>query len=216
MDIDLERVIRDLGPLDSINQVAGRANRNLNIELGVVEVVMLKDEKNHRPFYSYIYDPVLIDKTKRIFESHSVVSEEDFLCLANQYYQQILKTISDDISQDYINAIKMLNYEEIAKFELIEEKDQKIDIFVEFDDEATTIWEQYQKVLKIADLRKRKQKFLEIRGKFYSYVISVFTRKASKNLPPEVSGITFISRNQLNEYYDLETGYTTEGENPFW
>lgn len=217
VDIDLERVIRDLGPMDSINQVAGRANRNLNVELGEVEVIMLINEKSHRPFYSYIYDPVLIDNTKRILESHSVVGEEKFLRLVNQYYQQVLKTMSDDISQGYLRAINLLDYEEIGKFELIEEKDQKIDIFVELDDEATKIWRQYQETVeKIRDLRKRKQRFLEIRGKFYSYVISVFTQKASKNLPPEVSGIRFISRNQLNEYYDLETGYTTKGENPFW
>ncbi len=213
VDIDLERVIRDLGPLDSINQVAGRANRNLNIAVGQVEVVMLKDEKNHRSFYSYIYDPVLIDNTRRILEPYSVVGEEDFLHLSNQYYQQILKNVPDD---EYLNAIKILNYEKIAKFELIEEKDQKIDIFVELDDEATDIWKQYQEVVKITDQRKRKQRFLEIRGKFYRYVISVFTQRASKNLPPEVSGIKCISRSQLDEYYDIETGYKTEGESRFW
>ena len=216
VDIDLERVIRDFGPLDSINQVAGRANRNLKIELGEVEVVMLKDERNQRPFYSYIYDPVLIDNTRRILEPHSVVGEEDFLCLSTQYYQHILKAMSNDTSQDYINAIMMLNYEEISNFELIEEKEQKIDIFVELDDEATEIWEQYQDAVKINNPRKRKERFLEIRGKFYHYVISVFTRKASKNLPSEVSGIRFIARIQLDDYYDLETGYKTKGEVVIW
>jgi CRISPR-associated endonuclease/helicase Cas3 len=216
VDIDLERVIRDLGPIDSINQVAGRANRNLNIELGEVEVITLREQKNQQCFYSQIYDPVLIDNTRRILEPYSVVGEEDFLQLANQYYQQIRKSPFDDVSEDYLNAIRILDYEKIAKFELIEEKEQKIDIFVELDDEATDIWEQYQKILEIDNPWKRKQGFLNIRGKFYSYVISVFTRKASKNLPPEVSGIRFIPRNQLNEYYDLETGYTTKGENPFW
>jgi CRISPR-associated endonuclease/helicase Cas3 len=216
VDIDLERVIRDLGPVDSINQAAGRANRNLNIDLGEVKVVTLKDDRNQRTFYSYIYDPVLIDNTKRILEPHSVVAEENFLSLSVQYYRQILQTMSDDVSREYLEAIKMLNYEKIGEFELIEEKGEKEDIFVELNDEATDIWKQYQEVVEINDPKKRKERFLEIRGKFYHYVISVLLSKAKENLPPEVSGIRFISKNQLNEFYDPETGFKTRSGVSVW
>lgn len=216
VDIDLERVIRDLGPLDSINQVAGRANRNWRNGIGIVEIITLKEEKNQGFFYSYIYDPVLINNTKRILEYYSLVEEEDFLKLTDSYYQEILRTISADISENYLDAIKILNYEEIAKFALIEGEDQKIDIFVELDEEATDVWTQYEKMTEITDPKRRKQRFLEIRGKFYSYVISVSREKAAKNLPPEVLGIRFISKGQLHEYYDLKTGFKTEGENSPW
>ena len=216
VDIDLERVIRDLGPIDSINQVAGRSNRNGNKELGEVEIVILKDDKNQRPFYSYIYDPVLIDNTKRILQAHSTVTEEHFLSLTSQYYQRILQTMSDDISREYLDAIKMLNYEKISEFTLIEEKGEKADIFVELDDEAAIIWKKYQEAMMITKPWERKKRFLEIKGNFYRYVISVPLNKVKENLPCEVLGIRFVSKNQLADYYDLETGYKTTPETSIW
>jgi CRISPR-associated endonuclease/helicase Cas3 len=216
VDIDLEKVVRDLGPVDSINQVAGRANRNQNIDLGEIEVVLLKDERNQRPFYSYIYDPILIDNTKRILEPYSIVAEENFLALATQYYQQILKAMSDDISRKYLEAIKMLDYERIGGFELIEEKGEKVDIFVELDDKATEIWNKYQEAMEITDPLKRKHRFLEIRGEFYQYVISVSATKARENLPPEVAGIRYIAKVQLDEFYNCVTGFKTESEVSIW
>lgn len=212
VDIDLERVIRDFGPMDSINQVAGRANRNWNISLGKIEIFLLQDEKNQRFCYSYIYDPVLIDNTERILKSYSIVDEENFLALANQYYKQLLNAISDDTSQEYLEAIKVLDYEKISRFRLIEEKGEKVDVFVELNDEATDIWNQYQEAMQIADPRKRKQRFLEVRGEFYNYVISISLPKVKENLPPEVSGFRFISKFQLDEFYDIETGFKSKSE----
>jgi CRISPR-associated endonuclease/helicase Cas3 len=216
VDIDLEKVIRDFGPMDSINQVAGRANRNYNLDFGEVEVIRLKDEKNQRYLHSYIYDPVLISNTEEILKNEKEIGEDNFLNLTTQYFKSILETTSDDLSQEYINAIRMLDYEKIGEFQLIKEKGEKVDIFVELNDEASDVWNRYQQIVKITDLRERKRQFLGIRGKFYQYVISVLVYKAKENLPPEVSGIRFISKAQLNEFYDLETGFKLEGESFIW
>jgi len=216
IDIDLGRVIRDLGPLDSIIQAAGRANREFNINLGEVEIVLLKDEKTNRYFYSYIYDPVFIDVTKRIIESFSFINEEKLPELGKSYYQELKNKISRDISHEYLEAIQNLNYSKIGEFELIKEKGEKIDIFIELDNEATIVWEKYQEVVKTKDLIERRKKFLGIRGKFYQYVISVLLLKAKANLPPEVSGIRFISKAQLKEFYDRETGFKINSDALMW
>lgn len=214
VDIDLEKVIRDFGPFDTINQVAGRANRNSKMQLGEVEVIVLKDDVGKREFHSYIYDPVLIDNTKRILQRYTIISEKEFLNLINQYYQELLKTMADNISQEYLEAIKMLNYEKIAEFELIEEKVDKIDVFIELNDEATEIWEQYQKITNIQDLKERKNHFLSIRGRFYQYVISIPSN--CENIPPQISGFRCVTKNCLNDYYDTETGYITKGKSVIW
>jgi len=207
IDIDLERVIRDLAPLDSIIQAAGRGNREFKLNLGEIDIILLKDEKTGRYFYSYIYDPLLIDVTKRIIKPFSVVSEDKLLELCENYYCQLRNEISCNISAEYLEAIKTLNYSKIGKFELIEERGEKIDIFVELDDEATRVWESYQEVVKTKDFLERRKGFLKIRGDFYQYVISVLLSKAEANLPPEVLGIRFISKTQLQEFYDHETGF---------
>ena len=211
VDIDFERVIRDLGPFDSINQVAGRANRNLNIELGKVEIVCLKDDKRNRPFYSYIYDIVLIENTKRVLRENTMINEDTFLELNTRYYQEIINTMSDDYSREFLEAIRFLDYEKIGEFELIKEIGQKIDIFIEIDDNASEIWQEYQNIINISNQLERRQRFLSIKSKFYNYVISVLLSKASKNLPPEISGFRFVSKNTLEDYYDPETGFKTEG-----
>jgi len=218
IDIDLERVIRDFAPFDSITQVAGRSNRNLKRESGDVEIIFLKDESTGRSFCSYIYDYVLIDNTKRLLQSGSKIYENEFLNLSTQYFQEVVKTISDDISREFVDAIKMLKYEKIAEFELIKEKSEKVDIFVELDDEATEVWEQYQELMKLNDHRVKKQRFIKIREKFYRYVISVLATSAIKNLPPEVFGIKFISNLNIrsNEFYDIETGFKTESDTIIW
>jgi CRISPR-associated endonuclease/helicase Cas3 len=57
VDIDIDRVYRDFGPMDSINQTAGRCNREGEDEKGFVTLVLLKDENNKdRDYYKYIYD----------------------------------------------------------------------------------------------------------------------------------------------------------------
>lgn len=216
VDIDLDRIIRDFGPIDSIVQVAGRANRHQQKALGMVEVVILVDDKNQRPFYSYIYDPVLIENTKDVLPKDSSVFECRLLELVSQYYQRLLKIMSGDVSNEYLKAVNLLNYEKISEFNLIEEKGEKIDIFVELDDEACQIWNQYQQIMTITEPLERKRRFWEIKRNFYHYVISVQLNKAKENLPPENLGIRYIAKNQLDDYYDLATGYKTTSEVFIW
>lgn len=218
VDIDLDKVIRDIGPIDSINQVAGRANRNFKIKLGEVEIVLLIDEKNKRPFYSYIYDPILMDCTREILKPYegNKIPETKFFDLCREYYEKLKKKISSDESREFLKAIEYLKYEEIGEFKLIEEKWENVDIFIELDDKAEKIWRDFLKIVQIKDFKERKQKFLEIRGSFFSYVISIPIKKAQKNLPPEVAGVRYVSKIQLNEFYDLETGFKVNPELLIW
>jgi len=59
VDIDADMVYRDFAPMDSINQVAGRCNRNsAKADKGTVSIFILKDDR--KEFYKYIYDPFLM------------------------------------------------------------------------------------------------------------------------------------------------------------
>jgi len=84
VDIDFDIVVRDLAPLDAINQSSGRCNRN-GIAKGKVFIVSLED-KSGRIFSSYIYDPVLLDITKKIISKHKEIKEKEFLSLIESYY----------------------------------------------------------------------------------------------------------------------------------
>ena len=58
VDIDADMVYRDFAPMDSINQVAGRCNRNsAKADKGTVSIFILKDDR--KEFYKYIYGTCL-------------------------------------------------------------------------------------------------------------------------------------------------------------
>jgi len=215
VDIDLDLVIRDFGPLDSINQVAGRANRNLrNTQQAEVNIVCLKDD-NGRDFCSYIYDPFLIDSTRRILSKKMRIPESEFLELNRVYFRGVKRCLSDDESRSILQSLRNLNYEEIGRFQLIEEYD-KVDIFVEIDEEASTVWGEFVKLKNIEDFYKRRKAFNDLRADFFQYVISVSAKKAAENLPPEVAGIRFVSQAQIAEFYDFETGFIEKGSFSAW
>lgn len=214
VDIDLDWVVRDLGPFDSINQVAGRANRNQKSAKAEVEVVCLRDD-NGRNFYSYIYDPFLIDTTRKILPEEAKIPESAFLSLGKLYFQEVKRRMSDDDSQGILQAVSNLNYDEVSRFQLIEEYD-KVDIFVEVDEEASKIWRKFAELQEIGDFRERKKMFQSLKADFYQYVISVSTKRAAENLPPEVAGFRFISREQLAEFYDSETGFIEKRSYSAW
>jgi len=216
VDIDMEKVIRDLGPLDCINQVAGRANRNDGTRRGVVEVVKLVDDVTHRPFCSFIYDATLIDKTQRLLGVRAEIGESGFIDLSQRYYRELSGAISDDHSKRFLDRIGNLEVEEVGRFELIEEDVPKVDVFIELDERASSVWEQYLRLLELPDPWSRRRGFLQLRREFYSYVVSIPEPRAWKNLPPVVGGMCYVPRTQLDEYYDLETGFKSEGGFSSW
>ncbi len=86
VDIDMDLVIRDFAPLDSLIQVAGRCNRNGERARGTVEVVRLREDEGEREFSSYIYDPVLRKVTGEVLAGRAEVLEEDVFPLAQAVF----------------------------------------------------------------------------------------------------------------------------------
>lgn len=210
VDLDFDWVIRDLGPLDAINQVAGRANRNFSKQLGRIDLVSLVDG-NGRKFNSYIYDGLFISITQEVINGSEKIPESNFLQLIDKYFYYLQDRLSDDESQEILKYLRNLNYEKVSRFRLIEEQTDKLDIFVESDEEAQEIWENFCRVQRITDRWEKRTAFKAMRGKFYPYVISVQTSKVLENLPPEVCGVRYIPRDQLEQWYDLETGFKLRG-----
>ncbi len=213
VDIDFDVVVRDVGPLDSINQAAGRCNRN-GEQKGEVYILSLKDDRG-RLYSSYIYDPVLIDITRKILSNREEIKESELLEMAEEYYSETEKRKSQDDSRRVEEAMTKLRYDSeddrtsISDFKLIEEDYPKRDIFVELDEDGKKVWQNYIALRNIGDLFKRKRAFDSLKADFYQYVISIPSN--TKNMPPMLYGeIGYIEQSVLVDYYDNKTGFIVE------
>ncbi len=220
VDIDMDIVFRDMGPLDSINQVAGRCNRNTVKGKGIVKIYYIKRGK--KPDSSYIYDSTLLNATSKIINDYSIqgfIEEKDFFNMSNSYYKLLNQgIIADNESENILQAVCSLNYKKIQEFRLIEENYEKADLFIEIDEEAQDVWNKYLALSDIADRWQRREKFYRFKNKFQQYTISV--QKQAKWLQPfadsMVGGIFHIDLDIVDTYYKREesggTGFVTEGD----
>ena len=209
VDIDVDVVYRDFAPLDSINQAAGRCNRNFNNKRGTVKLFILMEKKGEKTYYPYtIYENFLISKTKEVLKavSEERIEESKFLYLSQDYFERVNVGKSEDKSREILKKVEKLKFDELSAFKLIEKSYPQVDTFIELDENAQSVWEKYQEIVSIKNFEKRRKEFLIIKKKFYDYVISVPAR-FDLNLPPLVYGFYYVSNDQLDNYYDKDTGF---------
>ena len=208
VDIDLDIVYRDIAPLDCIFQAAGRCNRHaLNNEKGIVKVINLYDDKTDRQYAKYIYSNTQLEGTLKLFDNRSCYYESEFLDLAEQYYSNIV--VSQDTSYDFLKHIRNLDYYQLGKFSLIDTNLTAYDFFIELNNEAMDLMQQFNDIQEIENPITRKNAFLEIRKDFYKYVLSVRLKKDQKhyfegNSQHEIikDSFYYIPFNMKEKFYD--------------
>lgn len=123
VDIDFPIVYRDIAPMPSIIQSAGRCNRNGDISPGKGKVVLFELIRNEKSRASLIYqgkDKALLGySSKAMHESNK--SEYQLLELQKKYFQFTQQNLIFGFHQeiDLIQSIKEAAFEQLGKFQLI-------------------------------------------------------------------------------------------------
>jgi CRISPR-associated endonuclease/helicase Cas3 len=195
VDISVNTVFRQIAPLDSIIQAAGRANR-YNEKPEIAEVFVF-DIEELRKISGKIYGSDLLLKTTNVLKNFDMVEEKKYILLIEKYFIEVRKQ-SDQTSNKLLTAIKELNFGQVD-FELIENRKSE-SVFVQLNTDAKKIWEKYLEIYKKENLTpwERKAKFSKIKSVFYDFVINV-------PIPWNETAINFDSE-KINNFYvsDLE------------
>ncbi|WP_213698187.1 CRISPR-associated helicase Cas3' [Acetomicrobium sp.] len=215
VDIDFPAVVRDIGPLDSIVQVAGRCNREGQREKGYVYVLPIKDGG-----CSQVYGVIHRLVAQRLLTTSQQLDESEYSRIVENYFLEAKERLSQERSDELWKAYSRLRYDglmqceeaNISDFHLIEGKDQ-VSIFVSLtdEDEEWFLKNFKSQVLTEKDMLKRNNAYLKYRTRLHEHMISPSIQRAILNLPPTVlgekEGLRWIPYNQLGDYYDLKTGF---------
>jgi CRISPR-associated endonuclease/helicase Cas3 len=145
---------------------------------------------------------VAIDVAESILENN-----EDLLDLVGTYYNEIRNRRSNRISGEINTAIRDLNYESIQEnFQLINES-YKVPVFVEFDEQATQIWQRFVNLMDIANGRPSRTNFLQIKNAMEQYMIGISEDDVNAAGLEQVSGIFKIDIAEIERLYDEIIGF---------
>lgn len=221
VDIDVDVVYRDMAPLDCIFQACGRCNRNNAGSISEVKLYVLTNGR--KPYYSYIYDSVLINSSFEILRMKTCFEEKEFLSLSQHYFKNIINRDMGPESETILGNISKIRLktafvkDEVDNqpvFQLIESF-PVVSAFIEFDGEAEKIFRQYEKVMEesYSDPFQKRIKLKEVYKKMAPYLINIPERSAKKSGYDESLGrVWFINGIIVDNHYDSKTGFKRDQE----
>lgn len=221
VDIDFPAVLRDLGPIDSVIQVAGRCNREGKRDFGPVFIGCLSNGGGGR-----VYGPVHQQVACQLLSEREVLPELEYGELISRYFELVRLRGSEQRSKDLWQAYCRLKYDSLEEsalsdFDLLEGP-QQVPVFVSMspEDEQWLLEEFEPKVFDSElSIVERKYFYLKYRKRFHDLCIRPTVTRVESNMPPLLGrskSVRWVPYAELDRFYDLEYGFKwlTEDKRP--
>jgi len=194
IDVSFDKIIRDLGPLYSIIQVAGRCNRNASIinydELPIIDIMNINNS------HKKVYDSMDIELTRDFFNKIKMKMNNS----VNQTNEYIICSESElrNNFSDFVNAII-----ERKNLDCLKNEFESFN-FSTFTKQFKIINEKPKKSLIILPNKEFYEKFLSFNPNDYQYV-EEFRNNTNINYIPQkmFSYIIDLFQNEFNEFRQI-------------
>jgi CRISPR-associated endonuclease/helicase Cas3 len=209
VDLDFNMGFRDVGPVDSIIQVAGRINRS-NSRYQQNEPLYIVDFGECQK----IYGQLTYQQAKKALSSNSVINESGYLKLIEEYFDNISERSSFRESRKFFNSMKTLNYDSdnkvdcpVSSFKIIEQSDRYRSVFIEIDSYSQELRQKY--IEKITGELSREEFDKNFKLEFQQRILSVpsYLTNELPQINEYEEDILVVDYDMLESYYNEETGF---------
>jgi CRISPR-associated endonuclease/helicase Cas3 len=218
VDIDVDHIVRDWAPLDSIFQVCGRCNRNGQKETGGVEIVRLMsgDGDTGRFFSDMVYDPILLDCTAFSVSGNIEIPEGQFYHLGSRYFESVRERLgkSMEIVRAYAQYTHKYGETVVNIKELLRGDERQEQFIISSLDED--LLKDIEKALEIKDRWKRRYAIKSISKRIAANSVSMRFEKWMPVRPDDLTIRPIRNFRILDEqFYDKEgVGLDVDLKNP--
>ncbi len=210
VDLDFSMGFRDLGPIDSIIQVAGRVNRNNDLKRSGSPLHIVDFGE-----CTSIYGKLTDHQSRQALANKESIPESDYLSLVNQYFDSVSERKSFRDSRKWFESMKKLKYDSrdakkdfaVSSFRIIDESNTTQAVFIELGGEEEALRARY--LDKITGEISKESFDQNYRQAFQQRIIAI-PNYLTGELPyinEYDEHIKLVSTELLDQYYQETTGF---------